>query len=61
LRQPSNSTAQTSVTQPGGKPKDSLPQTLYTGEQWEQDMLETCKRVNAYTEEQQIELAKRQF
>jgi hypothetical protein len=52
---------QTSVTQHGDKPEDLPQPTFYTGEQWELDMLETCKRVNTYTSEQKRALAKRQF
>ena len=50
----------TSANPPGGKPKDSLPSTFYTVEQWERNMLEGCKRLNN-DETYRKEVAKRQF
>lgn len=57
---PLKSSAPTSANPPGDKPKDSLPSTFYTVEQWEQDMLEGCKRLNS-DEAYRKEVAKRQF
>lgn len=57
---PLNSSDRNSVNPPSGKPKDSPPSTAYTVDQWMQNMLEGCKRLNS-DEAYRQEVAKRQF
>lgn len=61
-KRPSKSSVPTSANPPGDKPKDSLPltSTFYTIEQWQQDVMEDCKRLNN-DEAYRKEVAKRQF
>ena len=60
LKLPLKSSVPTSASQPTAKQKDSLPSTFYTGEQWMQNMIEGCKRLNS-DEAYRKEVAKRQF
>lgn len=59
-KRPLKSNGHTSANPPGDKPKDSLPSTFYTIEQWQQDVMEDCKRLNN-DEAYRKEVAKRQF
>lgn len=59
-KRPLKSNAHTSANPPGDKPKDSPPSTFYTIEQWQQDVMENCKRLNN-DEAYRKEVAKRQF